>query len=107
MRIPLFLFLLLIYSQSFISQETPNLKDKKWSESELKQLEKAELFFSEKNYKVALPIYQRLLANHPEDIKLKYSVAVCGYSYPGLQKVSLDYIQEVYAKNKKADEIEF
>lgn len=89
------------------AQEHGIAKEKKLSESEVKQLEKAELFMSEKNYKLALPIFERLLLNHPEDIKLKYSTAVCGLSYPGKQKISLDYLEEVYGKNKKAYQIEF
>lgn len=101
------LFVFSIYCCCLSSQSTSHNKEPKWKETELKQLEKAELLLSEKNYKLALPIYEKLLSNHPEDLKLKYAFATCGMLYPGLQQTSLDYLLEVYSKNKKVHQIEF
>lgn len=101
------LFGFLICCNFLLAQPTSHTKETKWKETELKQLEKAELLLSEKNYKLALPIYEKLLSNHPEDLKLKYAFATCAMSYPGLQKKSLDNLLEVYSKNKKVHQIEF
>lgn len=105
MKTILFIFCTTILS--FAAQSQDNLKEKKWSESEIVQHDKAQLLLSEKNYRLALPIFEKLLTDHPNDPRLKYSYGICGLSRPGLQAVCLKNLQEVYEKNKKAHEIEF
>jgi hypothetical protein len=94
-------FQFISYSQS---SGTKNLK---WTDDERKQMDKAELFYFEKNYRLALPILQKLLENHPEEVQLKYLYSVCGLLIPGNQEICLQLLKEVYEKNKKAAEIEY
>lgn len=107
MKTILFILICCLFTGHSLLSQGDASKDKKWTESEEKQLEKAELFFSEKDYRLALPIYEKLIQNHPNDIKLKYLFGVCALTRPGMQKTSLSYLQEVYAKNKKASDIQF
>lgn len=106
MRLNLFFISLFFLTLSLFSQTTSE-KDKKWTDDEQKQLEKAQLFFSEKNYRLALPIFEKLILNHSSDVGLKYQYGVCALSRPGLQKIALENLQSVFAKNKKAFEIEY
>lgn len=108
MKTNLLLLFLVAFQLSIYSQKkTEAVKEKKWTEEESKQMDKAELFYFEKNYKLALPIYTKLLENHPNDMRLKYVNAVCGLLIPGRQEICLQLLKEVYEKNKKAAEIEY
>jgi hypothetical protein len=105
----LLLFLCLFALQyTVISQKkTDAVGEKKWTDDERKQMEKAELLYFEKNYKLALPIYSKLRETHPNDVRLKYVYAICGLLIPGRQEICLDLLKEVYEKNKKAAEIDY
>ena len=105
----LLLFLCLFALQfTLLSQKkTEAVSEKKWTDDERKQMEKAELLYFEKNYKLALPIYSKLRENHPNDVRLKYVYAICGLLIPGRQEICLDLLKEVYEKNKKAAEIDY
>ena len=103
----LFLCLFALQFTSLSQKKTDAVIDKKWTDDERKQMEKAELLYFEKNYKLALPIYSKLRENHPNDVRLKYVYAICGLLIPGRQEICLDLLKEVYEKNKKAAEIEY
>lgn len=101
------LFIILIFIQ-FTSLAQVNLeKDTKWTESESREMENAELLFAEKNTRLALPILEKLLVKHPNNLQLKYIYSICGLSTPGKQAVCLDNLKTVYEKNKKATDIDF
>jgi hypothetical protein len=103
-----FLFLLLsIFTQFAIFAQEKELKDTKWTESESKEMGKAELLFAEKNIRLALPIFEKLIEKHPNNLQLKYIYSVCALTIPGKQGVCLDNLKVVYAKNKKAADIDF
>ncbi len=81
--------------------------NKKWTESEHVQMEKAQLFFAEKNYRLAFAMFEKLQANHPTESNLKYLCGVTGLSRPTKQAVCLQFLKEVQEKNKKAGDIEY
>lgn len=108
MRTLLFFLCLFALQYTVISQKkTDAVGEKKWTDDERKQMEKAELLYFEKNYKLALPIYAKLRETHPNDVRLKYVYAICGLLIPGRQEICLDLLKEVYEKNKKAAEIDY
>jgi hypothetical protein len=108
MKSPLFFLVLFAFQISINGQtNTSIIKEVKWTEDERKQMEKAELFFFEKNYKLALPLLEKLNEKHPNDFNLKYRYAVCGLVIPGRQEVCLKLLKEVFEKNKKAADIDF
>jgi hypothetical protein len=108
MRTLLLFLCLFALRYTIISQKkTEAVSEKKWTDDELKQMDKAELLYFEKNYKLALPIYSKLRENHPNDVRLKYVYAICGLLIPGRQEICLDLLKEVYEKNKKAAEIDY
>ncbi|MBK8367399.1 MAG: PD40 domain-containing protein [Bacteroidetes bacterium] len=108
MRTLLFFLCLFALQYTVISQKkTDAVGEKKWTDDERKQMEKAELLYFEKNYKLPLPIYAKLRETHPNDVRLKYVYAICGLLIPGRQEICLDLLKEVYEKNKKAAEIDY
>src|ERR1700756_5453089 len=84
-----------------------NSHAQKLSVPESDQMEKAQVMLDEKNYRLALPIFEGLLAKHPDDARLKYFTALCYISRPDRHAQMLQYLTDVYTVNKKADHIEF
>jgi len=101
------LFAFSILVQFSIVAQTKIEKDTKWTESELKEMDKAELLYAEKNIRLALPILEKLMNSHPNNLQLKYIYSVCGLSTPGKQALCLDNLKAVYEKNKKAEAIDY
>ncbi len=56
---------------------------------------------------MALPIYEKLQASHIKETYLKYVVGICGLYRSDLHEKSLEFLLEVYTKNKKVSEIEY
>jgi len=98
------LFIIFLFVASFTFAQT---EDKKLSNAEEDKMEKAQLMLEEKNYRMALPVFENLLAKHPDESMLKYFTALCYISRPDKHPQMLQYLTEVYAVNKKADRIEF
>lgn len=100
-----FIFSFLLVTANYAQTSAP--KEKKLSSAEETQLEKGQLMVEEKNYRMALPVFEELLAKHPGDNGIKFFTAVCYFSRPDKHALMLQYFNEVYAVNKKADQIEF
>lgn len=83
------------------------VKEKKLTVNEQTQQEKAQYFVEQKNYRLALPIFEKLLAKHPSDNGLKFFTAICYSTRPDKHPLMLQYLSEVYAVNKKASKIEY
>lgn len=98
------LFFVFSFSTIVFSQ---NMKTRKWRPTELDSLQKAQLLFEEGNYTMALPIYEKLQASHIKETYLKYVVGICGLYRSDLHEKSLEFLLEVYTKNKKVSEIEY
>ena len=56
---------------------------------------------------MALPIYQALQQNHPKELYLKYVTGITALYRSDAHEMALDFLLQVYAKNKKANDIEY
>lgn len=83
------------------------MKVRKWRKTEKDSMLKAQLFFQEESYLLALPIFDKLTQNHPNELYLKYVTGIAGLYRSDMHEKSLDYLLEVYSKNKKASDIRF
>lgn len=83
------------------------MKTRKWRKSEKDSLLKAQTFFQEEDYLLALPIFEKIEQNHPKELYLKYVMGICGLYRSDVHAKSLEYLQIVYEKNKKAAGIRY
>lgn len=99
--------LFFVFSISTVAFAQGAMKTRKWRKTELDSLNKAQVMFEEQNYVLALPLYEKMLINHPKEMYLKYVVGICGLYRSDMHEKSLEYLAAVYEKNKKASEIEY
>ncbi len=102
--------ILLIVLLSFLmfegySQST--MKTRKWRQTEQDSLAKAQAIFESKNYLVALSFFEKILANHPTELYLRYAVGICGLYRSDMHEKSLEYLTEAYSKSKKINAINY
>ena len=83
------------------------MKTRKWRKSEKDSLLKAQTFFQEEDYLLALPIFDKLEQNHPKELYLKYVMGICGLYRTDVHQKALEFLQIVYDKNKKAAGIRY
>ncbi len=100
-----FTFTCLLFSFNYAQDS--GAKEKKLSDSEQSQIEKAQYFYEQKNYRLATPIFEKILEKHPSDNSVKFFTALCYASRPDKHPLMLQYLNEIYAVNKKADKIEY
>ncbi len=96
----------LIFSAAFISAQE-KMNTKKWRKSEQDSMNRAQAFYDEGLTNMALPIFEKLQKNHPEENFLKYVSAVCGLYRSDWHAKSYQLLHEVYVKSKKVHNIEF
>ena len=99
------IILTLFYVTISFSQNT--MVTRKWRNKENDSLVKAQTIFEARNFLVALPYFQNLLANHPNELYLKYVTGICGLYRSDMHEKSLEYLSEVYVKNRKTNDIEY
>lgn len=80
---------------------------RKWRHSEKDSLNKAIGLADEKKPLAALPLFEGLLANHPNEEFLKLSYAKCALATPAKYEEAYRQIGQVYAANKKIPDINF
>jgi hypothetical protein len=102
----IFFLLLLFASPGFVFSQG-NMKTKKWRKTEVDSLNRAQLLFEEQNFDLALPIFQRIQQNHPKELYLKYVAGIAGLYRSDTHGMALDFLSQVYEKNKKAQDIEY
>jgi hypothetical protein len=83
------------------------MKTRKWRKTEVDSLLKAQAMFEDENYVMALPLFDKIQSNHPKEVYLKYVLGVCGLYRSDMHERSLQLLQQVYEKNKKAPDIEY
>src|SRR6185312_10572668 len=83
------------------------VKEKKLNTAEQTKLENTQYLIEQKNYRLAMPIFDKLLETHASETKLKYFAALCYAFRPEKHPLMLQYLNEVFAVNKKADKIEY
>jgi hypothetical protein len=82
------------------------MKTRKWRKTEIDSLNKAQVMFEDGNFVMALPLYEKMLQNHPKEMYLKYVVGICGLHRSDMHEKALELLLQVYEKNKKAADIE-
>ncbi len=83
-----------------------SMNTKKWRKTENDSLVTAQSMFEQGSYQLALPIFVKLLQNHPNEAYLKYVTGISGLSQSNMHEKSLEYLEEIYKKNKKIPDIE-
>ncbi|MCW3077956.1 MAG: hypothetical protein JWO32_2565 [Bacteroidetes bacterium] len=91
-------------SQLLHSQVT---NTRKWRKTEKDSLDNALLLYDEKNYLLALPIFNNIHANHPKEEFVKYIFGKCALYRADKYEDAYNVLSEVYAKNKKVENIEY
>lgn len=105
MRIVLFFSICLFFKTSFCQNVVSN--NIKWTDIEKTQMGKGELFFIEKQYRIAFPVLEKLYMNHSDDLHLKYMFAASALSIPGKQLMALKLLKEVKAKKWRDIDLEY
>jgi hypothetical protein len=93
-----------IITSSLFSQD---LNTRKWRKSEKDSLDNALLLYEEKNYLLAYPTFENLLNQHPKEGYLKYACGICALSRSDKHHKAYEYLSELYAKNKKIENIKY
>ncbi|MCX6295968.1 MAG: tetratricopeptide repeat protein, partial [Bacteroidetes bacterium] len=83
------------------------MKVRKWRFTEKDSLERGQMMFEEENYLLALPIFDKLQQNHPNELYLKYVTGICGLYRSDMHEKALEYLSIVYSKNKNAAGIKY
>lgn len=97
-------FLILSFSLG-LAQKNTNLK--KWRKTERDSFENALLLVDEKNYTMALPMYENFLRNHPNEDFIKYMYGKCCLYRSDKHEDAMKYLEEMYNRNKKIVGIEY
>jgi len=103
-KIVLLIFTFFLLANAY-SQGT--MKVRKWRKTEKDSLLKAQMLFQEENFLLALPIFDKLTQNHPKELYLKYVTGISGLYRSDMHEKALEYLMEVYSKNKKAAGIRY
>lgn len=103
MRIKLIIVFCFLFSCGF-SQIT---NTRKWRYTERDSLDNALLFYEEKNYRLALPILEKIQQNHQKEDFIKYLYGICCLYRNDRYEESLKALSDVYATNAKIDMIEY
>jgi hypothetical protein len=103
MKIKNIIFFCLLFSSGF-SQIT---NTRKWRVTERDSLENALFLYEEKNYTMALPIFEKVNLNHPKEDFIKYLYGICCLYRSDKHDEALKALADVYAINTGIDMIEF
>ena len=99
------LVLVIIFFGHIASSQITNVR--KWRKSEKDSLNLALLMYEENLFLQALPIFENILRNHPNEEFIRYSFAKCGLYRSDTHEEAYGYLSEIYAKNKKVEEIDY
>lgn len=80
---------------------------RKWRKTEKDSLNTALLMYEENLYLQALPIFEDILNHHPNEEFIKYSYAKCAIYRSDKHEDAYKYLSEIYAKNKRVEEIDY
>ncbi len=100
------LFILLLFF-SYIITFSQTTNTSKWRRTEKDSLDNALLLYDEKNYLLALPIFEAINAHHPKEEFIKYAYAKCALCRSDKHEDAYNLLTEVYAKNKKIENIQY
>jgi len=105
MNLKLIFFLIVLINSSLILAQTTNTA--KWRRTEKDSLENALLLYDEKNYLLALPVFENINKNHPNEDFIKYAYGRCALFRSDKHEDAYTLLTEVYAKNKKIQDIQY
>ncbi|MBN1116264.1 MAG: PD40 domain-containing protein [Bacteroidales bacterium] len=78
-------FFLILFSRTSVSQE--DYSPKEW-------FVEAESYFLFEEYKDAVPLYQRILRDEPDNFNVKYKIGICYLNDPYQKEKSIKYLAE-------------
>ena len=76
-----------------------------WRKSEKDSLNNALLLYEDKLYLIALPVFDDIYHHHPKEEYIKYLYARCALSRSDKHEDAYTHMAEVFAKNKRVDDI--
>lgn len=103
MKIKQIIFFCFLFSSGF-SQIT---NTRKWRVTERDSLDNALFLYEEKNYVMALPIFEKVNLNHPKEDFIKYLYGICCLYRSDKHDEALKALADVYAINTGIDMIEY
>lgn len=80
---------------------------RKWRVTERDSLDNALFLYEEKNYTMALPIFEKVNLNHPKEDFIKYLYGICCLYRSDKHDEALKALSDVYAINTGIDMIEY
>lgn len=95
----------LLFSYFVSTAQVMNVR--KWRLTERDSLNKGMELFDEKLFLPALPIFDNLLKNHPNEEFLQYTYAKCALYRVDKHADAYKYLSDVYDKNKKTPDIQY
>ncbi|MEO6302414.1 MAG: hypothetical protein ABIP51_04520, partial [Bacteroidia bacterium] len=98
------LILFCLLGSSMFSQIT---NTRKWRFSERDSLDNAILLYEEKNYPIALPIFEKVYTNHPKEEFIKYLYGICCLYKSDKYEEAVNALAEVYTNNPRIDMLEY
>jgi hypothetical protein len=105
MKTKLLLMILMLVTSSIYSQKTTTKT--KWRSTETDTLAVAQAMFDDQNFVMAYPYLNQLQKNHPEEPFLKYLTGISALFKGDTHEQGLTFLLDVYADNKRAEDIEF
>lgn len=99
----LFLTLVIFFSKSLQSQTT---NTSSWRETERDSMANAFKFYEEKKFSKALPYYENIYNNHPNEVFVKYMYGISLLNSYNKFEYALKMLQDVYEENPEIDYIE-
>ncbi len=100
-----FLVIIIFFIFSYAFSQITNTR--KWRATEKDSLDNALLLYEEKNYLLALPEFESIHKNHPKEEFIKYLFGRCALNRSDKQEDAYIALSEVYAKNKKVENIQY
>ncbi len=105
MKKTLFILLCTFVFQHIVLSQVTNTRN--WRKTEKDSLDNALILYDEKNYLLALPVFEKIHYNHPQEDFVKYIYAKCALQRSDKHEEAYNLLKEVYAKNKKVEDIEY
>lgn len=106
---PLFLFLMLtcIYSIGYTQNKAIALNVKTFDKADKANLDKAEDFFLQEYYTLALPIYEDLIEKYPNETYLQYRLGMCYLKKQDAYDKAVLYLKPIAESDPDAADIKY
>lgn len=105
MKLKKYTLFFLLFSYLLGSAQVMNVR--KWRKSEKDSLDNAMYLIDELQYLQALPIFDKLLKNHPKEEFLRYTYAKCALYRSDKHEDAYRFLTELYSKNSSIPDVQF